>query len=436
MKATVGWGLLGCVLVLLGACGRPLAPGAAAVPGPDTVTAEAYRQKAISHQEQGELQEALFAWRVVAALDPESDLSARSIETLEGAIAKAAQVHFERGQTHYRAGQHDEAAREFLITLRLTPGHQRAAYYLKNRVHRRPPAVYTVRAGDSFTRIALNAYGDAGLGNLIAYYNDLDPRKPLLIGAVLRLPGMEKTGAPQRRDQRDLLEQAAQALVQRRYEAVLEIAGRMESGTTYHAQAVRLTDDARYRWGLELFDQQQYLSALEQFKQIREGFKGRNEAIAKSRKRLQREDTAAKLEAAGAFMRQKAYARAINALEEILAREPGHVEAGNMLQSARYAFGRSLLDAQREHEALQVFSALDPDYQDTAQCITLAHGRLTARAEALYRRGVKHFLSEELEMAVECWEQTLRLNPDHPKARQDIENALRLLDRWRGFKKE
>ncbi len=437
MKALVLGFLLVFLLVLPSACGRQLAPPAApaSTAGPDPALFETYRQKALDHEKQGALPEALLAWRVAALLDPGNTMAPRVIATLERGIKKAAQVHFERAQAHYRAGRHEAAAREFLITLRLAPDHHRAAYYLRS-VQRRAPGDYTVRPGDSFSRIALSAYGDANLGNLIAYYNDLDPRKPLHIGKTLQLPALERTGTPPRNDQRTLLEEAAQALTQRRYRDVIDIAARIEPGTDYHGQAVRMADDAHYRWGSELCAQSQYLAALEQFKQLGEGYEGRSEAIAMARKQLQREDTAARLAAADAFMKQKAHARAVNALEEILAREPGHAEAGVMLQSARYALGRSLLDAQREPEALKVFSALDPDYQDTAQWAALARARLTARAETLYRKGVKHFLVEELESAVACWEQTLALNPEHPKARQDIENALRLLDRWRGLKKE
>jgi tetratricopeptide (TPR) repeat protein len=432
MNPLFRWMLPWCALLLLNACVRSFFPDAT-VPRPTQELAEEYRRKALAHEKQGELQEALFAWRVVVQLDDTNTLAPRVIETLERGIAKAAQVHFERGQRHYRADRHDDAAREFLITLRVAPGHQRAAFYLRHRVHHRPSTVYTVRSGDSFTRIAYNFYGDANLGYVIAYYNDLDPRKPLLTGKTLRLPIIERTAPHPRSDQRNLLESAAQALAKRQYETVIDLFARLAPGTSYYAHAVRLADEARYRWGLQLYEQRQYLSALEQLKQVSEGFKGRTEAIARARKQLQNEDTAAKIKVAQAFMHQKAHERAINVLEEILSIEADHAEAEDMLQSARYALSRSLLDAHRESEALQILSALGPDYQDAAQWAAQARGRLIARAETLYRKGVKYFLAEELELAVESWEQALELNPDHPKARQDIENALRLLDRWRGL---
>ena len=49
------------------------------------------------------------------------------------------------------------------------------------------------------------------------------------------------------------------------------------------------------------------------------------------------------------------------------------------------------------------------------------------QAEIHYAKGVKHFLSEELEKAMVEWEETLRLNPEHPMAKRDLEKARRLL---------
>jgi hypothetical protein len=58
---------------------------------------------------------------------------------------------------------------------------------------------------------------------------------------------------------------------------------------------------------------------------------------------------------------------------------------------------------------------------------------MKSQAEAHYRNGVKHFINEDLELAIEDWKHALELNPDHPKARQDIENAERLLEKLKAF---
>jgi tetratricopeptide (TPR) repeat protein len=50
-----------------------------------------------------------------------------------------------------------------------------------------------------------------------------------------------------------------------------------------------------------------------------------------------------------------------------------------------------------------------------------------AGAEDRYRKGLQYFLAEDLHGAIREWEETLRLDPEHPKAKRDIEKARSLL---------
>ncbi len=52
---------------------------------------------------------------------------------------------------------------------------------------------------------------------------------------------------------------------------------------------------------------------------------------------------------------------------------------------------------------------------------------LQEQAEIHYAKGMKYFLSEELKKAIEQWEETLRINPNHPHAKRDLERAQNLL---------
>lgn len=53
------------------------------------------------------------------------------------------------------------------------------------------------------------------------------------------------------------------------------------------------------------------------------------------------------------------------------------------------------------------------------------------QADIHYARGMKYFLSEELEKAIEQWEETLRINPNHPNAKRDLQRAQNLLKNLR-----
>jgi cytochrome c-type biogenesis protein CcmH/NrfG len=57
------------------------------------------------------------------------------------------------------------------------------------------------------------------------------------------------------------------------------------------------------------------------------------------------------------------------------------------------------------------------------------HARLVELAQVHYRNGVKHFINEDLKKAIAEWEMALDCDPDHAKARENIENARRLLEK-------
>jgi tetratricopeptide (TPR) repeat protein len=400
---------------------------------PIPVSKETYRQKAIAFEKQGELRQALFAWRVVAGLDPENESIAEIIQTLERGIANAANTHYQRGVEYYQEGDYDSARQAFLKVIRLSPEHQPALRYLKTRLHTTQHATYRVRRGDSFTKIASDVYKDVSKAYLIAYFNDLDPNRPLLIDTLLVLPELNPGQLLPRRDILAMLDQAQKALARNQHAEVLSITERINAQSPGDVQARRLADTAHFQLAMALMEQKDYPAALERLKQVSPAHAGRNQAIARVRREFQRQAKEEQLRLAQDRLDKRAFAQAIQISEEILALDPSNRTARGIFDAAHYALGKQHLDQGREDLAIDALRVLDKNYQDSAQLLTQAHARLNARAETLYREGVMHFLNEELELAVEAWEKSLALNPDHPKARQDIENARRLLDKWRGL---
>ncbi|HSR13097.1 MAG TPA: hypothetical protein VLS90_16745 [Thermodesulfobacteriota bacterium] len=74
---------------------------------------------------------------------------------------------------------------------------------------------------------------------------------------------------------------------------------------------------------------------------------------------------------------------------------------------------------------------VDPDAGAAAQQTADTRKQL---AEAHYIEGVKFFVNEEVEKAIREWESALSLDPDHPKARKDIENGRNLLKKLENIK--
>jgi tetratricopeptide (TPR) repeat protein len=117
--------------------------------------------------------------------------------------------------------------------------------------------------------------------------------------------------------------------------------------------------------------------------------------------------------------------------EKVLKYDPANKETHELLNASYYQRGKQLSRERKYHEALEAFNRVDPGYKDVN--FQLAHNRKHL-AEAHYRKGVKFFIEEDIEGAIQEWETTLSLEPDHPKAKKDIENARNLLQKLEEIK--
>ncbi len=112
--------------------------------------------------------------------------------------------------------------------------------------------------------------------------------------------------------------------------------------------------------------------------------------------------------------------------EEVLKYDPANKEIHELMNAAYYQWGKELSQESKYHEALEAFHRVDPGYKDIH--FQLAHNRKQL-AEEHYLKGVKSFIEEDIESAIEEWETTLSLEPNHPRAKKDIEKARNLLQK-------
>jgi len=422
-----------CLFLVIWACSASLQPSRTGTRPAEASDAVDYLKKAAELEQKGELQPALLAWHVASLLYPEDKSVSDAIKRLEQNISGAAQANYRKGVQLYDRGDEDGARRAFLTALRLQPGHKTAMYYIKVLMNRNGQKVYKVKPGDSLIKIARTTYNDSTKAYLIAYFNGLNPERTLYVDETLLLPQLTVSQVVPRRDVDALVKRANEALDRKQYQKVHSLSEKIESLIPGNSQAIQLNDAAYYGEGKALMEKKDYLAALERFKQMSEGHEGRKRAIAMARAKSVRQADEEKFELAQSLFKKRDYAGTINICDELLAKKPGSRQARALSDAAYYALGKQYVDQGKMDKAIDTLKHLDINYHDTAQLMTQAQGQLNARAEALYRKGVRYFLNEELEAAIDAWEKTLALNPEHPKAKQDIENAMRLLDKWRGL---
>ena len=123
----------------------------------------------------------------------------------------------------------------------------------------------------------------------------------------------------------------------------------------------------------------------------------------------------------------QAYEKVLQRTALVLSIDPSNMEAADLKNAALYQIAAGLQQQRRYLEALATLKKLDPRYKGVQKDIAAVKAQLKKEAEENYRLGVNYFVNEEIGKAIETWEKTLILDPQHPKARQDIEKARRLL---------
>jgi tetratricopeptide (TPR) repeat protein len=424
---------------LLPACGcAPLQPETKHDSAGQSVetTSGAYIQRATSHEKRAELPQAMMAWQVAAQLDKGNARITTAMAALKTRMADEAKMHFTKGLSYFKTQKYDAARTEFLKTIRLDPRHREANHYLKTRLHSTDQTTYRVKRGDSYSKIADRTYKDARKAYLIAYFNDRNPHKPLLTGTVLLLPALDPRFLDPRKEINDWLSQARVALDEEQYERVLDLTAKINKVVAGHPDVRRLRDEARYQLGLELIERKRYVEAIETLNKVGKRHKYRDIAIKQARRHIRERALKDRLQDTERYLKQRKYLEVITITEEILEQNPKSSKAKELSNAANYILGKQFLDKGEEAKAVQYLKAADKSYQDTEQLLSLALARMRAQAETYYRSGVKHFINEDLEQAVKAWEHALSLNPNHPKARQDIENARRLIKKWKAMEKK
>ncbi len=340
--------LMACLVVLLTGCAdlspfNRKAPVAAITSPPPSAPPAAvspptpFHVRALEYEKNGDLQLALFFWKVVSRLNPEDKEVTGRIESLKITIERESRQHFEKGVSFFSEGHQKEAQTEFLIALRLNPDHQYALDYLKNRIHAERHISHVVAAGDTFSAIAEKLYQDPQMGLMIAALLEVPPTAKPTPGTVLQLP---------------------------------KAIGKLKP------PAVNIDQE---------------------------------------------------LESARALLADGQFETAAALMEKVLQQQPTNRAARRLADQAYYGNGKRLHLEQRYRDALQAFEKVSPGFQDTDVFLAVIRQQLEKDAETHYRRGVNHFVNEDLAKAIEEWEQTLALNPEHQKAAQDIENARELL---------
>lgn len=379
MRRAAAPGALAAML-LLAACATAPAPRDRTSPGtgaePFSVLAARFAERAAAQERSGNVHQALQFWRLVAALRPGAAEPARRVVELTARAKADGERHYRDALARLEAGDLHATRRELLLALLADPDHAGALETLKSRLE--PDAVaYTVRLGDTFESIAAQHYRDAAKAVLIARANELDPLSRPATGTALLLPSLSTPtrAAPAKKGEALAAEPDEQQ----------ETATEMESAAPKVEAPVPAPAPAKPAESAE-------------------------EQLAK----------AADLLTAGRFADAAAAAQRLATAEAVGKR------ARELATQAWFGLGDAELKADNFAGAATAYRKADPALRDIPTALAAVERRKREKAEEFYNDGVRLYINQRLDSAIRSWEQTLELNPEHPKAKKDIAKARAL----------
>jgi len=138
------------------------------------------------------------------------------------------------------------------------------------------------------------------------------------------------------------------------------------------------------------------------------------------------------IQKARALFKKKKYREAISLAENIVAYGPSSA-ARDIMNGSYYALAIQQFQAGHLLEAGKLFAMVNRDYGQTSDYMRRIKNQLRVRADYHYKKGVQYFVDEKLMKAISEWETTLRLNPEHARARAELKKARTMLKTLNGL---
>jgi hypothetical protein len=371
---------------------------------------------------------ALEHWRLIESIAVEPEEAGQEVARLVRVIRDAVTAHYRDGVEKMGQGDTVAARNHFLTALRLDPAFAPARQQIVANFSHFPLMAHRVGTEDRAEIVAKNVYGDAANAFLVTWFNDLPQDGPLPPDSVLILPNI-KPPLPKkvaRKQPADRLSLARRRLAAGNRTGALDLLKQMDGenpAVRSMIQTIHLEEAAGLIEAGDFDAARQILATLPAGLDGRAALEETLQAASQNQRLVQ------EMERAQTLFDRQAYQQSLDLAESVVSRAPEHQEARDLANEARYRIAREHFTHGRLLDCRSTLAAADAGHAASMRLMEEVQARLVEQAQIHYRNGVKHFINEDLEAAVQEWEQALVCDPDHQKARENIDNARHLMQK-------
>ena len=396
--------------------------------------ADAIRERARDLEEKGELTQALTHWRIAAQIPMGgADAAANAeIARIEKAIADAVSDHYRKGIASLQEKKVAAAKRHFLAALRLDPTFEPALQQIKSTFSPFPLTIYRSHDDESLADVAESVYGNRDKAFLVAWFNDLPEAITPPSGTLLILPKSDALPVPESAPKPlslpapDILAGARDRLAEGDLDGALVLVQQAGADTPDAQALIHAIWLAKARLAIEADALDTAESLLAAVPDDTPDKAAVMDALQKVRDRL---EANRELERVRRHLQNGRFAEALDRSERLLTSQPDNTEARKLAIEARYRLAAENVEQKHYLAARKILASADKTHAASMALKARVEKQLQKEAQNHYRQGVKHFINENLEAAMQEWEQALVCDPDHRKARENIDNARRLLEK-------
>lgn len=255
-------------------------------------TLDSFASKAQAFENEGDLRQALEAWKIALTANPGDTTAKQRKEKLEARIAQSVAEQMALAVRALERKSILEARRHFLTVLALDPSHAAAFDALRTKIREIRTLSHSVRPGDTFSSISELYYGDRSRADVLWETNELSPNARLAIGTTLlipEIPGLpfndpravrspvpSPTPATASKSEttasdpnyNPLLSNARDALGSGDFDTALASVDRFLISNPRHTDALEVKKSALYEQGKAFFSQKKYPESLRVFEQL------------------------------------------------------------------------------------------------------------------------------------------------------------------------